>query len=105
LAQDLVEQKTIISEGLRLFKALHVYKARFFVAPNGPINNQLEKVAADRGIQNISSPKIQNEVLVKGKQKDISDTLEKRTTTDRLTLNEMRFLSHQALQEMKWINV
>jgi hypothetical protein len=69
IMQDLEEQKTIVSEGLQIFEALHSYKARFFVPPNGPINNQLEKVASAGGIQYMSSPKIQNEVLGDGKTK------------------------------------
>ncbi|WP_016990256.1 hypothetical protein [Flavobacterium sp. ACAM 123] len=66
-ATDLEEQKTIITDGLQLFEKLHGYKARFFVPPNGPINNELEKVAATAGIEFMSSPKIQKEVLGEGR--------------------------------------
>lgn len=66
---DLEDQKTIITDGLQLFEKLHGYKARFFVPPNGPINNELEKVTAATGIQFMSSPKIQKEVLGGGKTK------------------------------------
>jgi hypothetical protein len=66
-ASDLKEQKNIIQDGLKLFGQLHGYKARFFVPPNGPINNEIEKLAADKGIEYMSSPKIQTEVLGDGK--------------------------------------
>ena len=69
LASDLTEQKNIIQDGLNLFKQLHNCKASFFVPPNGPINNQLEKIAADNDIKYISSPKIQTEVFGGGKTK------------------------------------
>jgi len=68
-ATDLEEQKSIITDGLDLFEKLHGYRARFFVPPNGPINNELEKVAAQGGIQYMSSPKIQKEVFGDGKTK------------------------------------
>lgn len=66
---DLEQQKQIIKEGLSLFQGIHGYKARFFVPPNGPINNQLEKNAAEYGIKFMSTPKIQQEVLGEGRNK------------------------------------
>ncbi|MBO3100179.1 polysaccharide (de)acetylase [Gelidibacter pelagius] len=68
-ASDLEEQKAIITDGLKLFENLHGYKAQFFVPPNGPINNELEQVAAASGIRYMSSPKIQQEVLGEGRTK------------------------------------
>ncbi|GGB72041.1 hypothetical protein GCM10007424_10040 [Flavobacterium suaedae] len=66
---DVDLQKEVIKDGLNLFKELHGYKARFFVPPNGPINNSLEPIAAENGIEYMSSPKIQTEVLGEGKIK------------------------------------
>jgi hypothetical protein len=66
---DLQRQKDVIKDGLRLFKELHGHAARFFVPPNGPLNNQLEVVASDEGIVYMSSSKIQNEPLGNGKTK------------------------------------
>lgn len=68
-AKDLALQEKAIEEGLSLFKELHGYDASFFVPPNGPINNQLEKVAADWDIQYMSSPKVQYESLGDGQTK------------------------------------
>jgi hypothetical protein len=66
-SSDLEIQKDAITSGLILFEELFGYKARFFVPPNGPFNNSLEKNAADGGIQFMSASKIQNEVLGEGK--------------------------------------
>lgn len=67
LASDLKVQELAISSGLILFEKLFGYKADFFVPPNGPFNNNLEKVAAKGGIKYMSASKIQNEVLGEGK--------------------------------------
>ncbi|MBU1568735.1 MAG: polysaccharide (de)acetylase [Proteobacteria bacterium] len=67
---DLIEipfQKTVIKEGLSLFNRLFGYPASFFVPPNGPLNRQLEKTAAENGISYIATSKIQREPLGKGK--------------------------------------
>jgi hypothetical protein len=68
-ASDLEQQKQIVKEGLVLFEKLHGYQANFFVPPNGPINDQLEKTAAENGIKFMSTPKIQQEVLGEGRTK------------------------------------
>ncbi len=65
-ATDLEDQKSIITNGLDLFEKIHGYRARFFVPPNGPINNALEGLAAAGGIEFMSSPKIQKEALGDG---------------------------------------
>ena len=57
----------ILKEGLDLFEKLHGYRARFFVPPNGPINNAVEKTAAENGIQFMSASKVQHEALGLGK--------------------------------------
>lgn len=64
---DLEEQREVIRDGLKFFQEVHGHKARFFVPPNGPFNNQLENIASDGGIEYMSSSKIQNEPLGGGK--------------------------------------
>jgi hypothetical protein len=59
--EDLSIQALSIKEGLALFEELFGYKAGFFVPPNGPFNNSLEKVAAEGGIRYMSASKIQIE--------------------------------------------
>jgi hypothetical protein len=64
---DLTIQEEAISSGLKLFEDLFGYTAAFFVPPNGPFNNSLEKIAAEGGIKFMSTSKIQNEALGQGK--------------------------------------
>ena len=64
---DLSVQEEAITSGLMLFERLFGYKATFFVPPNGPYNNTLDKASASAGVCYLSSPKIQREVLGEGK--------------------------------------
>lgn len=59
--EDLTIQAESIASGLKLFEEIFGYNASFFVPPNGPFNNQLEKVAADNGIKYMSASKKQIE--------------------------------------------
>ncbi len=69
--KDIKVQEQIISDGLQLFKTLHAYEATFFVPPNGPFNNTLEKTAAENGIKFISASKIQRESLGNGQTRKV----------------------------------
>jgi hypothetical protein len=71
LTDDLATQEEIIRDGLQLFEKIHGFKAEFFVPPNGPFNNSLEKVAAEHGIRFMSAAKIQREVLGAGKTRKV----------------------------------
>ncbi len=64
---DLETHREAITTGLELFEKLHGYKAEFFVPPNGPINNSLEKLADDYGVRFMSTSKIQREALGGGR--------------------------------------
>lgn len=66
---DIDAQKTVLTDGLVMFEKIHGYKADFFVPPNGPFNNKLEKIAFEQGIKYMSAQKIQNEPQGKGIQK------------------------------------
>ena len=68
---DIPFQKQAIEEGLELFESLHGSKAEFFVPPNGPFNNSLEKVASQKGIKYMSASKIQREELGEGKTRKV----------------------------------
>ena len=65
--KDLAAQKTVIQEGLALFKKIFGYSGTFFVPPNGPFNRELEKTAAENGIRYMAASKIQHEPLSKGR--------------------------------------
>lgn len=64
---EICQQHKIIKEGLNLFNNIFGYNASFFVPPNGPFNNSLEKTAALEGIKFMSTSKIQREALGFGK--------------------------------------
>lgn len=68
---DLTEHKKIIVQGLDLFNSLFGYRARYFVPPNGPINNSLNYVLAENGIKFRSTAKIQHESVGFGKDKRV----------------------------------
>lgn len=88
---DLEQQKNILSTGLKLFYDLHGYSAKFFVPPNGHINNSLEKVAASAGVMYISTPKIQQEVLGEGRIKKHFRYLGKRNIYDQIYITRNAF--------------
>ena len=67
--EELVQQASIIEEGLNLFEKLFGYRASYFVPPNGPFNNHLEALAAVEGIRFMYSNKLQYEPQGKGKIK------------------------------------
>jgi hypothetical protein len=67
--EDLNFHQESIRSGLELFESIHGYKASFFVPPNGPFNNSLEKVAAEKGIRFMGAAKVQMEPQGSGKFK------------------------------------
>jgi hypothetical protein len=68
---DLIEHKKILMEGLDLFYSLFGYRARYFVPPNGVINNSLNLVLAKNGIEFRSTTNIQHESTGPGKSKRV----------------------------------
>lgn len=61
----------IISEGLDLFEEIFGYRAQYFVPPNGPINNSLNKILIEKGVRFRSVSRVQNEPLGKGRQRRV----------------------------------
>lgn len=89
--KDLAVQANSIKEGLLLFEKLFGYKATFFVPPNGPFNNSLEKVAADAGIKYMSAAKIQIEPVGLGNTKKVLHWLGKKNNHHQLYLTRNCF--------------
>lgn len=58
---DLTFQEESIISGLELFEIIHGYKAKFFIPPNGPFNNSLERAANSNGIKYLGASKVQLE--------------------------------------------
>lgn len=63
---EITPQQEILKSGLELFEELFNYKTSYFVPPNGPINNILEKIAAAGGVKYMAASKIQKESLGEG---------------------------------------
>jgi hypothetical protein len=61
--QDVFSMKSVLTEGLDLFENLWGYKSPYFVATNGPFNNSLEQLLADKGVKYILGDRLQNEPL------------------------------------------
>ncbi|MEA3462162.1 MAG: polysaccharide (de)acetylase, partial [Bacteroidota bacterium] len=66
-ATDLDYHKKVIKSGLQLFEKLLGYKAVFFVPPNGMINNSLNEILAEGGIELRYVAKIQHESMGSGR--------------------------------------
>lgn len=60
---ELTYHRKVLEEGLVLFKNLFGYKAEYFVPPNGPFNNSLNKTLVKNGIKYRYASSIQNETL------------------------------------------
>ena len=65
-ASDLEYQKQVIADGLRLFRQTWGYDSKYFIMPNGPINNQLEKETSACGVEYLLGERLQKEPLGDG---------------------------------------
>jgi hypothetical protein len=63
--------KNILTDGLDLFERLFGYRARYFVAPNGPFNNSLNGTLASLGIRYRTKSKVQEESIGNGKSRKV----------------------------------
>lgn len=66
---DIPYLRDVLTSGLDLFEQLYGYRSSYFVPTNGPFNNSLEKMIADKGVKYINSGKIQHEPLGNGQYK------------------------------------
>lgn len=67
--EDVYYMKDVLSEGLDLFEKLWGYKSPYFVATNGPFNNSLEQVLAEKEVKYILGERFQREPLGNGNYK------------------------------------
>jgi hypothetical protein len=93
---DLLFHEEALRTGLELFKSIHGYSASFFVAPNGPFNNSLEKVTAENGIKFIGASKIQLEPQGMGQVKKRYHWMGKRNKYDQIYLTRNAFFEPNA---------
>lgn len=78
---ELEYHEKVLVEGLRIFENLFGYKAEYFVPPNGPFNNRLNKILVENGIKYRSASKIQKEPIGHGKVKRIPHWLGQKDNT------------------------
>lgn len=64
---ELEYHKKVLKDGLDLFEKLFGYRATYFVPPNGPFNNNLNRTLFENGIKFRSASKIQQETIGYGK--------------------------------------
>lgn len=67
--QDVHYMKNVLAEGLDLFEKLWGYQSPYFVATNGPFNNSLEQVLAEKEVKYILGERFQREPLGNGNYK------------------------------------
>jgi len=68
---DVDSHASILTDGLNLFESLFGYRAVYFVPPNGPFNNNLNKVLAENGVKLRATSTIQNEPLGYGQSRKV----------------------------------
>lgn len=100
---DLISQEEIIKSGLSLFKDIHGYEARYFVPPNGPFNNSLEKVLSENGIQFIGAAKLQLEPQGLGKVKRVFHWLGQKNTYGQSYITRNAFFEPNS-PGIDWVN-
>lgn len=100
---ELAGQHQVIREGIELFEKLFNYRPSFFVPPNGPFNNDLERTAADAGIKFMSTSKIQQEPLGNGNVRKKLHYLGQKNRHQQIYLTRNCFFepSHQGKD---WVN-
>lgn len=79
--KELEYHEKVLIEGLGIFEDLFGYRAEYFVPPNGPFNNKLNKILVENGIKYRSSSKIQKEPIGFGKTRRIPHWIGQKDTT------------------------
>ena len=65
--EDIEYHRSVLNEGMGLFKNLLGYVPEFFVPPNGPFNHSLMPIIAEKGVKYIMLDNWQKEPLGNGK--------------------------------------
>lgn len=100
---DIEYQKKILRSGLDLFEKIHGQKSRYFVPPNGPFNNILEKTAYKSGIRYIGASKIHKEPQGNGQFKYHLNWLGKQNRNGQLYITRNAFFEPNAPNN-DWVN-
>jgi hypothetical protein len=93
----------VLKDGLNLFGNLFGYRAKLFVAPNGPFPNILEKSLALNGITLISQSKVQNEPLGYGKTRKVIHYLGMKNNWNQIYLTRNSFFEPGSTLKSDWV--
>jgi hypothetical protein len=94
----------VLKDGLNLFEKLFGYRAKLFVAPNGPLPNILEKSLADNGISFISQSKIQQEPLGYGKTRRVFHYMGMKNRRNQIYLTRNCFFEPGSDSKYDWVD-
>lgn len=101
---DLEQHKEILTEGLDLFERIFGFRARYFVPPNGPFNNSLNSLLAQKGIKYRSASKIQNECIGPGKYRKVVHWLGQKDPNGIRYITRNCFFEPSGHPEIEWID-
>lgn len=93
----------VIADGLNLFEKLFGYRARLFVAPNGPFPNVLEKSMSLNGITYINQAKIQYEPIGYGKTRKVFHYLGMKNKWGQIYLTRNCFFEPGSHAKTDWV--
>jgi hypothetical protein len=93
----------VLEDGMNLFEKLFGYRAKLFVAPNGPLPKILEKSLSDNGILFISQSKIQQEPIGYGKTRRAFHYLGMRNSRNQIYLTRNCFFEPGSDAKKDWV--
>ena len=101
--EEIEYHKRVIIEGLDLFHRLFGYRAEYFVPPNGPINNHLNKVLASNGIKYMYTDMLQQESIGHGKTQKILHWLGQKEKNG-ITYTIRNCIFEPSVESKDWVN-
>jgi len=101
---ELNSHAEILSSGLDLFEEIFGYRASYFVPPNGPFNNSLNKLLAEKGIRFRSTAKIQNECIGHGRYRKVVHWLGQYDPSGITYITRNCFFEPSGHPEIDWID-
>ena len=101
--EELDYLREVIRDGLNLFHLLFGYRASYFVAPNGPFPNALEKDLAANGISYIGQSKVQHEPVGNGKTNKVLHYLGQQNAQGQIYLTRNCIFEPSRREKTDWV--
>lgn len=102
--EELDYLREVIRDGLNVFYNLLGYRASYFVAPNGPFPNALEKDLAANGISYIGQSKVQHEPVGNGKTKKVLHYLGQQNSHGQIYLTRNCSFEPSRRENTDWVS-